>query len=429
MPRILHLGLGNFHRAHQAWHTQLAGGWKMTGVVMGNDALYEAMKRQGGAYHLGVRGAEGLQVHRIAVHDRLLLARVEPQAVVAAIADPDVHIVTLTVTEKGYGLGTDGRLDVGTPTIAADLIQSPRSAVGMLVHGLAMRAAPITIISCDNLSGNGQKLRAAVADFARAAGLRLTADIRFPDTMVDRITPATTDGIRFEIEAASGCVDAAAVLTEAFSEWIVEDDFAGPRPAWEAAGVEIVPDVGPYEMRKLRLLNGAHSYMAYAGLLVGHRYVHQAMADPALFAGVERLWDESQATLPDSVQASIPTYRAALVERFSVAEMRHELAQIACDGSLKLRERVVPLMIGQTDVPQARQALAAWMAFVIRTRERGETLQDPNAGRIAALFDENLSIRSLCQSLAGLVGLPDVSPEWGEALASDVEGLSGQCPV
>jgi fructuronate reductase len=426
MPRILHLGLGNFHRAHQAWHTARAGGWQITGVVMGNGALYEAMTRQGGAYHLGIRGADGLQVHRIAVHDRLLLARDDPKAVIAAIAESDVQIITLTVTEKGYCLGMDGRLDLGAPAIVADLQHGPRSAVGMLAHGLALRSAPVTVISCDNISNNGQKLRAAVVDFARAAGLSLKVDISFPDTMVDRITPATTEMIRSEIEAACGVVDATPVLTEAFSEWIIEDNFAGPRPPWEAAGVEIVPDVGPYEMRKLRLLNAAHSYLAYAGLLAGYHYVHEAMADPALRAGVERLWDEAQATLPEGIQPSIPAYRAALSERFAVAEMRHKLAQIACDGSLKLRERVVPLVTGPADTPQARQTIAAWIAFVVRTKNLDQKLNDPHADRIALIFAETLMTPARCKSLTDLIGLSDVSDDWRDALLLDVEHLRGQ---
>lgn len=426
MPQILHLGLGNFHRAHQAWYTARTAGWKITGVVMGNEALYEVMKRQHGVYHLGIRSANEFQIHRIAVHDRLLLAQADPQAVVEAIADPRAQIITLTITEKGYNLDQDGRLDLGSPSIAQDLNQYPRSAIGMLAHGLAIRTAPVTVISCDNVSGNGQKLRTAVADFARAAGLKLTSDIRFPNTMVDRITPATTESIRSEIEAASGIVDQVPVLTEAFSEWIIEDDFAGLRPPWETAGVEIVQNVMPYEMRKLRLLNAAHSYLAYVGLIAGHRYVHEAIADASMRARVELLWDEAQATLPDSIQASIPAYRAALIERFAVVEMRHELAQIACDGSLKLRERILPIVARSPDAPQARQALAAWIAFVIDARRQGQALRDVNAVRIASLFDEACDTASLCKSLTNFLGLTHFSSAWGEALTSDVVRLGRQ---
>lgn len=427
MPRILHLGLGNFHRAHQAWHTARAGGdWRITGVVMGNEALYAALRAQGGAYHLGIRGPEGLRVERIALHDRLLLARDDPKAVVAAIADPEVEIVTLTVTEKGYCLGADGRLDLDHPAIAGDLAHGPRSAVGMLTHGLGKRSTPVTVISCDNVSGNGHKLRAAVSDFARAAGLTLPTGIRFPDTMVDRITPATTDAIRVEIAAASGIEDAAPVLTEAFSEWVIADDFAGPRPDWHRAGVEIVPDVTPFEMRKLRLLNAAHSFLAYAGLLAGHRYVHEAIADPDLRTGVERLWDEAQATLPEAVLPTTPAYRAALIERFSVADMRHELAQIAADGSLKLPERIVPLVASRDDAPQAMRAIAAWIAFVSCAQDRAEQINDPNADHIATVIGTAANTRALCTDLTALIGLPVMAPDWLDALAAGVERLRRQ---
>ncbi|PIV75062.1 MAG: mannitol dehydrogenase [Rhodobacteraceae bacterium CG17_big_fil_post_rev_8_21_14_2_50_65_11] len=424
MPRILHLGLGNFHRAHQAWHTARAGGdWHITGVVMGNTVLYDALRAQGGAYHLGIRGPEGLRVERIALHDRLLLARDDPKAVVAAIADPEVAIVTLTVTEKGYCLGPDGRLDLDHPAIAEDLAYGPRSAIGILTHGLAERSTPVTVISCDNVSGNGGKLRAAVSDLARAAGLPLPTGTRFPDTMVDRITPATTDAIRAEIAAASGVEDAAPVLTEAFSEWVIADEFAAPRPAWDKAGVEIVPDVAPFEMRKLRLLNAAHSYLAYAGLLAGHRYVHEAIADPELRAGVERLWDEAQATLSEAVLPTIPAYRRALIGRFSVADMRHELAQIANDGSLKLPERLLPLVNGLDAAPQAQHAIAAWVAFVSRAQERGDQLNDPNADRIAGSARTAVDTRALCADLAALIGLPDAAPNWLDSLTAEVEQL------
>ncbi|MFO7921897.1 MAG: mannitol dehydrogenase family protein [Nioella sp.] len=426
MPRILHLGLGNFHRAHQAWHTAHAGGdWRITGVVMGNTVLFETLTTQNGAYHLGIRGQDGLTVERIALHDRMLLAREDPQGVIAAISDSDVQIVTLTVTEKGYCLGSDGRLDPDHPAIASDLAQGPRSAIGLLAHGLAAREAPVTVISCDNVSGNGHKLRAAVSDFACAAGLTLPDGLRFPDTMVDRITPATTDAIRAEIAAASGAEDAAPVLTEAFSEWVIADDFAGPRPAWEDAGVEIVPDVAPFEMRKLRLLNAAHSYLAYAGLLAGHRYVHEAIADPDLRAGVERLWDEAQATLPEAVLPTTPAYRDALTRRFGVAEMRHELAQIAGDGSLKLPERIVPLITSAGATQQAQRAIAAWIAFVLCAQDRGAQLNDPNADRIAGLVAKADGTRALCADLAALIGLRDIAPAWLDSLAADVDRLAG----
>lgn len=421
MPRILHLGVGNFHRAHQAWHTVRAGGdWRVTGVVMSNADLFDRLLSQDGAYHLGIRGFDGLTVERIAIHDRLLLASRSPQAVINAIVDPEVQVVTLTITEKGYCLGPDGQLDLQNTSIARDLVAGPGSALAMLAHGLSRRTAPVTVISCDNISGNGRKLHAAVWDYATAAGLSPTADIRFPDTMVDRITPVTTDAVRSEIKDRVGRLDVAPVMTEAFSEWIIEDDFAGPRPNWEKAGVEIVPDVAAFEMRKLRLLNAAHSYLAYSGLLAGHRYVHEAMADPALRAGVEQLWDEAERTLPETLSAGLAAYRAALVERFLVVAMRHELSQIAVDGSLKLRERLVPLVNGLHDAPQARRGIAAWVAFLLSRHTCGKAVADANATRIAGLLAGSRDLTALCAPLTGLIGLTDPSPEWLEHLAADV---------
>lgn len=421
MPRILHLGVGNFHRAHQAWHTARAGGdWRITGVVMSNADLFERLLSQDGAYHLGIRGFDGLTVERIAIHDRLLLASRSPQAVIDAIVDAEVQVVTLTITEKGYCLGPDGRLDLQNAAIAHDLAAGPSSALAMLAHGLSRRTAPVTVISCDNISANGRKLHAGVRDYSTAAGLSLTANISFPDTMVDRITPVITDAVQYEIEDRVGRPDVAPVLTEAFSEWIIEDDFAGPRPNWEKAGVEIVPDVARFEMRKLRLLNAAHSYLAYAGLLAGHRYVHEAMADPALRAGVEQLWDEAERTLPETLSAGLAAYRCALIERFLVTAMRHELSQIAVDGSLKLRERLVPVVNGPNDAPQARRAIAAWVAFLLWRHMSGKAVADANASQIVGLLAGSRDLTAMCAALAGHIGLADPSLEWLEHLSAEV---------
>ena len=428
MARILHLGVGNFHRAHQAWYTAHAGGdWRITGVVMRNTALFQAMQ-SGAGYTLGIRGPGELETENITLHDRMILANRDPALVVAAFADPDLQIVTLTITEKGYCLdAATGALDLAHPDIVGDLAGQPKSAVGLLAHGLALRAAkglgPLTVLSCDNLSGNGRKLATATADFARAAALRIDAHTRFPDTMVDRITPATTPALAAEIAAAAAAPAPAPVMTEAFTEWVIEDNFAGQRPAWETAGAELVRDVAPFEMRKLRLLNAAHSWLAYAGLLAGHTYVHQAIADPMLADGVERLWDEAQRSLPVAVQDSTAAYRAALRARFAVPEMRHELAQIAVDGSLKLRERIAPLLQGGRDAPQASDVVAVWIAFILRCHRSGAPLADANADKIAAIIQNAPDLRGLCAALAQLVGVRDDTPDRLDRLTTRVAAL------
>jgi len=418
MPRIIHIGVGNFHRAHQAVYTADASdGWNVTGVVMGNAALFEAMDG-GVGYDLAIRGPSGVRHKNINIHDKMIFARQAPGTVIDAFVDPDVHIVTLTITEKGYCLdAATGALDLKNPSILKDLTGDPTGAIGLLANGLARRKSaglpPLTVISCDNLSGNGGKLQGAVTAFSQAASLLQDPKTCFPDTMVDRITPAIPD-------------EKAPVVTEEFSEWVIEGNFAGPRPNWGAVGVEYAEDVAPFEMRKLRLLNAAHSWLAYAGQLAGHVYVHSAIADPVLRAGVDRLWDEAQATLPDAVQPTTAAYRAALIERFSVAEMRHELAQIGGDGSLKLRERIVPLLSSENAAPQATEAVAAWVAFVHRRVELGEPILDPNAAIIVKVIEEASDVSASCAALAELIGASGMSDEWLRTLADQVDDyLSG----
>jgi len=413
MSRILHIGVGNFHRAHQAVYTADAGGdWRITGVVMGNTALFDFMA-ESGAYDIGIQGENGTATRKIAVHDRMILARRDPGAVVDAFVDPDVYVVTLTITEKGYCLdpATDA-LDLSNPAISADLGGKPKSAIGLLAYGLAARSAaglpPLTVISCDNLSGNGEKLKSAVFTFADKVGLTLETSTCFPNTMVDRITPAT-----------SGVSEP--VITEEFTEWVIEDRFAGPHPDWEAAGAEFTQDVAPFEMRKLRLLNAAHSWLAYAGQLAGYSYVHEAMADPKLKAAVDRLWDEAQMTLPDVVQSSTASYRAALVDRFAVADMRHALAQIGADGSLKLRERIVPLISSDHSTPQAREAVAAWIAFVLQKQQLRETLIDPNANVISQIIKDTQDTAGVCSKLVELIGVLNPTDDWMSALVQQVQ--------
>jgi fructuronate reductase len=438
MPRIVHLGLGNFHRAHQAWYTARANAldpagpqWAITGVAMRSTGVRDALAQQGNRYALGIRGAEGLRVEELAVHDRLLVAAENPGAVLAAIADPETQIITLTVTEKGYCLNADtGRLDMSAPPIAADLTRDlPRTAIGLLARGLALRtvrkAGPVTVLSCDNISGNGTKLAAAVADFLHACGHSADIQATFPDTMVDRITPAISPALRAEIEAACGHADAAPVMTEAFSEWVIEDRFAGPRPDWHRVGTEIVPDVAPFEMRKLRLLNAAHSYLAYAGQLAGHRYVHQAMADPGLRAGVERLWDEAGRSLPVALATTLPAYRAALIARFSVPEMQHELAQIAMDGSLKMRERLVPIILETTgEAPQALATIAAWIAYLRGAVAQGRAIADPNAEMLTGLIGEATCTPDMSAAVARAIGLGDRADTLGPVIAAAVDSYA-----
>lgn len=364
---VLHLGLGRFHRAHQAVYFQKLADlgdsrWGVTAFSMRSPGARDELRRLGCRYR--VVEWVGAQRHEKVIEsvrgcgdaasDRALWE--------AVFRDPVTTVVTLTVTEKGYTLDATGALDEHHPDILHDLAhpQAPRSAVGILVRGLSLRLAaggtPLTILSCDNLHDNGGKLARAVRTFAKLAGHAATVvgATAFPSTMVDRIVPAGVVGSPVD-----------EIATEGFSQWVIEDTFAGERPAWERAGVEFVADVRPYEDMKLRLLNAAHSLMAYHGLLAGHHFVHEAVRDPAIRARVLRLWAEVTPLLELPPGHDTAAYCARLLERFDNPRLPHALAQIAADGSVKLPQRLWPT------IEEARrrgtthtEAAAAWDAWV-----------------------------------------------------------------
>lgn len=395
MSRIVHLGVGNFHRAHQAWYTHEANvragtAWRIVGVSLRRAEMRDALKPQSFAYTLVVRDCGGEAMHEVRVLDDILVVPEDPGAAVSAIAAPDVAVVTLTVTEKGYDLDGSGRLRLAAPGIAADLAgRPPTTTIGLLAAGLARRAAagsPVTVLCCDNLPHNGAKLEAAIRAFADAAGLRMDAyldrGVRFPSCMVDRITPHTDEALRAQV-AASGFPGAAPVATEAFTEWVIEDRFAVDRPAWDLAGARFVQDVAPFETRKLRMLNGPHSYLAYAGLLAGHEFVHQAVADPNLARGAAAIMDEAAETLPEPVRREAGAYRDALLARFRNPTIEHRLRQIAMDGSLKLPIRILATRAERRErgleSPACDAVLAAWAAFLEGEFEGGRVVEDPAA--------------------------------------------------
>ena len=401
MKRIIHLGLGNFHRAHQAWYTFKAGDWKITGVAMTNAKLQQEMAASANKFLLGTWGQAGLSTEVIDVIDDVLLASKQGAQVASKIADENTHIVTMTITEKGYHL-KGGRLDFAATAIAHDLRESaPTSAIGILAKGLIMRfqtsGNPISVVSCDNLSDNGKKLKKVVSDFIEElcpeAISWIETQVSFPTTMVDRITPQLSENAIDEIRATAGAQEMPVVGTEAFSEWIIEDDFSGPRPDWDGAGATFVENVSAFEHRKLRLLNGAHSFLAYAGLNAGYRYVHEAIADEEIREGLNRLWEEVSTTLSGSASRTTAAYRADLYRRFCVAELRHSLEQIALDGSVKLSERLVPVVDQRSSVeqksPSTVGAIRAWAKFVVDRISRGEDINDPYGERLTDIVRKN----------------------------------------
>ncbi|NNE54082.1 MAG: mannitol dehydrogenase family protein [Sulfitobacter sp.] len=398
MGLILHFGLGNFARAHLLDYTADAGGWEVIAVSLRSAAVRDGLAAQGFAYDLCV---QGVGVKRIEVLRDVLVAPKDPGAVLAAMERAD--ILSLTVTEKGYHLGAEDQLDLNDPAIAADLSgPAPATVIGFLARGLAKRRRPVTILSCDNRVANGATLRAAVARFAKVAGLEIAWDIvRFPNTMVDRITPTTTDAVR----AISG--DPMAVPTEAFREWVIEDDFASPRPDWP--GVQLVADVAPHELRKLRMLNGAHSLLAYAGLARGYCFVHEAVRDPQLRALVTQLMTEAGATLPKEAQPQVPQYAEALLARFENPELAHRLDQIAMDGSQKVPYRFVATLRAAR-APAVAAGLRAWVGFCISEAARGHPLNDPKAQQITEAARGDDPVTNLLR-LVGAADLRSLIPE------------------
>ncbi len=394
--RIVHLGLGSFFRAHQAWYTDRAADAAQWGIAAfaGRSGPPEGLVAQQGLYTLLVRDAtrdEPLVVSSISeVH-----GSVDLRSWRAAFGLDDLSIVTSTVTEAGYCRDDSGALDVGDPRVIADvaaLQQDPNAAdvvtaPGKFVAGLAVRRAAglggVTFVPCDNLPENGRVVRRVVLDLAVAVDPSLAAWVThhcsFVTTMVDRITPRTTDEDRAGLLRSTGVDDPACVVTEPFSEWVLSGTFVAGRPAWETAGARFVEDLGPWERRKLWFLNGSHSLMAYAAPLVGAETVAEAIENPSVRAWVDEWWDDAAEVLPLPA-TEIDVYRAALLQRFTNPRIRHLLAQIAADGMQKLPVRILPVLRARLEqgvvARGATRALAAW---ALHLRGRGAPVADPQA--------------------------------------------------
>ncbi|WP_416403471.1 mannitol dehydrogenase family protein [Arthrobacter sp. LFS091] len=368
--RMVHLGLGAFHRSHQAWYTHHAGDaseWgiaaftgrrpRAADILAEQDGVFTLVERSGAADSFEVIGSiveavDGADVKRLA----------------ELIAAPATVVVTLTITEAAYAAAGD------------------ETPLARLVAALAARkdadAGPIAVVSCDNLSGNGTVARKAVQAIAEAAdpalGQWIRVNVSFVGTSVDRITPRTTPADLVEVAEQCGYRDEAAVVAEPFRNWVLSGDFPGGRPRWEDAGAVFVDDLEPYENRKLWLLNGAHSILAYAGLVRGHTTVAEALADEVCRAAVEAFWDEASRHLSGKA-LDVPGYRQALLERFGNSRIAHHLSQIATDGSTKLRMRALPVLAAERAQGRsgdgAARMIASWIAYVSAT----EDVQDPLA--------------------------------------------------
>lgn len=422
-PGIVHLGVGAFHRAHQAVYIDdcLSAGerdWGIVGASLRSADTRDALGPQDGLYTLAVRDGEGERLRVVGSLKSLLVAPEDPSALLTALVDPGVRIVTLTITEKAYLRAAGGGLDRTHPDIIHDLANTgaPRTAHGFLAEALVRRreagTPPFTVLSCDNLPANGETLHALLSEFAslRDAGLarHIAEDVAFPSSMIDRIVPATTDADRARLSSLLGVEDAWPVMTEPFCQWVVEDRFPQGRPAWEQFGVTMVADVRVYEDMKLRLLNGSHSAIAYLGLLSGHETVDRAFADPQIRAFVDGLWAEAIPTLPAGLDTA--GYTRQLARRYANPALAHRTAQIANDGSQKLPQRILGSALERLEAEGAPDHLmlvvAAWIAACeLRGKELPSChFTDPLDETLSALAGRHLPAAEMARAVFDLAG-------------------------
>lgn len=436
-PGIVHLGIGAFHRAHQAVYTddvlsRSAGAWGICGVSLRSPRLRDRLAPQDGLYTAIERGPAGVRRRIVGSVREVLFLGDQRDAVHARLAAPATEVVTLTVTEKGYcHEPATGYLDLTHPDITHDLANpfAPRSAVGLLTLALDLRrrdhGAPLTAVCCDNLPHNGAMLAGLIAAYAGERDPALAAwiarEIAFPSTMVDRIVPATTDDDIAQNDTALGCADFAPVVHEPFTQWVIEDTFAAGRPAWELAGATFTDCVAPFESMKLRLLNASHSAFAYLGFLAGHHYIHQVAAVPEFVGFMRRLMaEEVTPTLAVPAGVDLAAYREALVARFANPALQHPTQQIAMDGSQKLPQRILGTLrdnlAAGRPVDLAALVVAGWMRYVRGDDERGRpvVVSDPLAERIASVAAASGS--DPAEYARGLFAL---RPVFGDDLPSD----------
>ncbi len=421
--RIVHLGLGAFHRAHQAWYTALAddgGQWGIAAFTGRSADIADRLRPQQGVYTLVERGRDGDRMQALTGISHVHTAD-DHAAWARLLAAPTTSVVTLTVTEAGYASRLGGGLDRANPQVASDLSRvridgiaaRPVTPVGRLVVGLEHRrrrgSGPLAIVPCDNLPGNGEVLRSAVTEFAAQAlpdlARALPETASFVSTSVDRITPAVTDRLGAEVREAMGWWDAAPVATEPFSDWTLCGRFPAGRPCWESAGALFVDDIEPYELRKLWLLNGAHSMLACLGLLRGHATIADAMDDRVCAEAIRAWWADAVRHLDPALHAD--HYCSALVERFHNPRIEHRLGQISRDGLAKLTVRIAPVAVRERRAGRAAgggaQAVGCWIAAA------GERLlgEDARGGGVQRALSAADPVRAMVAALDASLAADD----------------------
>lgn len=423
--RIVHFGFGAFHRAHQALLTnrvlnEKGGDWGICEIsLFSGDVLMSQLRAQDHLFTVLEKGAEGNEAIIVgAVHECLNAKLDSLPAIIEKFCEPQVAIVSLTITEKGYCIDpATGKLDLNNPRIVHDLENpsEPHSAPGILVEALHRRRErglpAFTVLSCDNIPDNGHVVKNAVLGMAqkRSAGLSewIDSHVSFPGTMVDRIVPAATEASLAEITDALGVEDPCAINCEPFIQWVVEDNFVAGRPEWEVAGVQMVQDVLPWEQMKLRMLNGSHSFLAYLGYLAGYAHINECMEDAAFREAARRLMLDEQAPTLRIKDVDLTAYADSLIERFANPALQHRTWQIAMDGSQKLPQRMLDgiRVHLERNTPWSLLALgvAGWIRYVSGTDERGNAIdvRDPLSDKIRAIVNAS-SDASRVHALLGL---------------------------
>ena len=397
---IVHFGVGGFHRAHQAMYVDtlmndgLALDWGITGVGLlpGDKKMDEVLHEQDCLYTMVVKDADGTMHPRVigSIVD-YLFAPDDPEAVLGLMADPATRIVSLTITEGGYLVNqSTGEFDAEDPSIQDDLEEGavPKTAFGFVIEALRRRreagVEPFTVMSCDNIAGNGEVAHKMIGAFARLKNPDLAAwleaEVNFPNSMVDRITPVTTDGDRSELTEQFGVEDGWPVVCEPFAQWVLEDTFPAGRPPLDEAGVQLVPDVTPYEMMKLRLLNSGHLAIGYLGYLAGYRYAHDVASDQLFRDFVRGYMDqEATPTLAPVEGVDLEAYKAELIERFANPEIKDTLARLCAESSDRIPKWLLPVIRDQLEqggpIRRASLVVAAWARYAEGTDEEGETIE------------------------------------------------------
>ncbi|WP_342320765.1 mannitol dehydrogenase family protein [Kosakonia sp. BYX6] len=426
VPRIVHLGFGAFHRAHQSVYADILAAehgsdWGYCEVnLIGGEQQIADLKQQDNLYTVAEMSADAWTARVVGVAKRALHAQVDGlETVLDAMCEPQVAIVSLTITEKGYCHSpATGELMLDHPLIVGDLQNphQPKSAAGVVVEALARRKAAglpaFSVMSCDNMPENGHVTRNVVCAYARAVNGDLAdwieVNVTFPSTMVDRIVPAVTEDTLNKIEQLTGVRDPAGVACEPFRQWVIEDNFVAGRPAWEKAGAELVKDVVPFEEMKLRMLNGSHSFLAYLGYLAGYQHINDCMEDDNYRRAAHALMLQEQAPTLKVQGVDLAHYADLLIARYSNTALRHRTWQIAMDGSQKLPQRMLDSvrwhLVHNSDFSLLSLGIAGWMRYVGGVDEQGQAIEvcDPLLSVIQKTVKESAEGEARVQALLGI---------------------------